>query len=188
MLSNFLHGEQGALLATVADRHLRADAPTRSSTPPRRCSTKRATSRPTTATCARRSSSSTRSARTSSSCSTRSSPTRAGTSSTSACRSWSRASRSARSASFTRSSNEPLIKRDHRSMIMQDEARHVAFGVLSLKDTYADMPRERAPRSRGLHHRELAPAPRPLPRAERSGSASGCRRAECEEAARQAAR
>jgi hypothetical protein len=35
--------------------------------------------------------------------------------------------------------NEPLIKEiTHR--IMQDEARHVAFGVMSLKGFYADMP------------------------------------------------
>lgn len=33
---------------------------------------------------------------------------------------------------------EPLIK-EITKMIMQDEARHVAFGVLSLKDTYRDM-------------------------------------------------
>ena len=35
-------------------------------------------------------------------------------------------------------SREPLIK-DITSRIMQDEARHVAFGVLSLRDHYADM-------------------------------------------------
>lgn len=35
-------------------------------------------------------------------------------------------------------SNEPLIKQITQ-MIMQDESRHVAFGVLSLKDTYKDM-------------------------------------------------
>src|SRR5262249_49757287 len=35
-------------------------------------------------------------------------------------------------------SQEPLIKQITQ-MIMQDEARHVAFGVLSLKDTYKDM-------------------------------------------------
>ncbi|WP_394823496.1 ferritin-like domain-containing protein [Pendulispora albinea] len=33
---------------------------------------------------------------------------------------------------------EPLI-RQITQMIMQDESRHVAFGVLALKDTYADM-------------------------------------------------
>ena len=39
-------------------------------------------------------------------------------------------------------STEPLIK-EITQMIMQDESRHVAFGVLSLKDTYKDMsPRE----------------------------------------------
>jgi hypothetical protein len=37
------------------------------------------------------------------------------------------------------SSNEPLI-REITERIMQDEARHVAFGVLSLKDTYKEMP------------------------------------------------
>jgi hypothetical protein len=36
------------------------------------------------------------------------------------------------------SSNEPLI-REITERIMQDEARHVAFGVLSLKDVYGDM-------------------------------------------------
>jgi hypothetical protein len=35
-------------------------------------------------------------------------------------------------------SNEPLIKQI-TEMIMRDESRHVAFGVLSLKDTYRDM-------------------------------------------------
>src|SRR6185436_15963020 len=35
--------------------------------------------------------------------------------------------------------NEPLIKQITH-MIMKDEARHVAFGVMSLKDVYADMP------------------------------------------------
>jgi hypothetical protein len=35
-------------------------------------------------------------------------------------------------------SNEPLIKKIVE-MIMQDESRHVAFGVLSLKDTYREM-------------------------------------------------
>ena len=35
-------------------------------------------------------------------------------------------------------SNEPLICQITQS-IMRDEARHVAFGVLSLKDTYKDM-------------------------------------------------
>src|SRR5215472_631626 len=35
-------------------------------------------------------------------------------------------------------SNEPLIKHITQ-MIMQDESRHVAFGVLALKDTYHDM-------------------------------------------------
>ncbi|WP_394843817.1 ferritin-like domain-containing protein [Pendulispora brunnea] len=35
--------------------------------------------------------------------------------------------------------NEPLIKQITH-MIMQDESRHVAFGVLALKDTYQDMP------------------------------------------------
>ena len=37
------------------------------------------------------------------------------------------------------SSSEPLI-REITERIMQDEARHVAFGVLSLKDVYRDMP------------------------------------------------
>ncbi len=37
------------------------------------------------------------------------------------------------------SSNEPLI-REITERIMQDEARHVAFGVLSLKDVYTEMP------------------------------------------------
>ncbi len=37
------------------------------------------------------------------------------------------------------SSSEPLI-REITERIMQDEARHVAFGVLSLKDVYKEMP------------------------------------------------
>ncbi|HEY1954314.1 MAG TPA: ferritin-like domain-containing protein [Polyangiaceae bacterium] len=37
------------------------------------------------------------------------------------------------------SANEPLI-REITERIMQDESRHVAFGVLSLKDVYRDMP------------------------------------------------
>ncbi len=37
------------------------------------------------------------------------------------------------------SSSEPLI-REITERIMQDEARHVAFGVLSLKDVYGEMP------------------------------------------------
>ena len=37
------------------------------------------------------------------------------------------------------SSSEPLI-REITERIMQDEARHVAFGVLSLKDVYREMP------------------------------------------------
>lgn len=37
------------------------------------------------------------------------------------------------------SSNEPLV-RELTERIMQDEARHVAFGVLSLKDVYREMP------------------------------------------------
>jgi len=37
------------------------------------------------------------------------------------------------------SSTEPLI-REITERIMQDEARHVAFGVLSLKDVYGEMP------------------------------------------------
>jgi hypothetical protein len=37
------------------------------------------------------------------------------------------------------SSSEPLI-REITERIMQDEARHVAFGVLSLKDVYQEMP------------------------------------------------
>jgi para-aminobenzoate N-oxygenase AurF len=36
-------------------------------------------------------------------------------------------------------SNEPLIRQITQN-IMQDEARHVAFGVLTLKDFYRDMP------------------------------------------------
>ncbi|HSQ64127.1 MAG TPA: ferritin-like domain-containing protein [Polyangiaceae bacterium] len=44
-------------------------------------------------------------------------------------------------------SNEPLIKQI-TEQIMQDEARHVAFGVLSLKDVYKDMP------EKDMHDRE----------------------------------
>ena len=41
-------------------------------------------------------------------------------------------------AMIEQTSKEPLIKAITQ-MIMQDESRHVAFGVLSLKDTYRDM-------------------------------------------------
>ena len=62
-LSQFLHGEQGALVCT-AKIVQQVPASTRSSTPPRRSWTRRATSRPTRACCTRSSSSSTRSTRT----------------------------------------------------------------------------------------------------------------------------
>ena len=39
---------------------------------------------------------------------------------------------------ITQTSNEPLI-RQIVEMIMRDEARHVAFGVLSLEEVYRDM-------------------------------------------------
>ena len=41
---------------------------------------------------------------------------------------------------------EPLLK-NLLLNVMRDESRHVAFGVLSLKGYYDDMPRARAPRS-----------------------------------------
>ena len=98
MLSQFLHGEQGALLATakivqsVPWEEAKFYAANRSPT-------RRGTSRSITATSPRSSASPTRSRRASTGCSTTSSRTRAGTSPSSACRSWSRVSPSRPSAS-----------------------------------------------------------------------------------------
>jgi hypothetical protein len=62
-------------------------------------------------------------------------------------------------------SREPLIK-DITSRIMQDEARHVAFGVLSLRDHYADMTEAELGRARGVFRRSVLADARPaLPEA-----------------------
>jgi len=66
------------------------------------------------------------------------------------------------SASCTRHA-EPLLKQMLR-YVMSDEARHVAFGVLSLKEYYASSARVRyanarsSPTSRGAHARSPAHA------------------------------
>ena len=65
----------------------------------------------------------------------RCSRTAAGTSPTSACRSSSRAWRSPRSATCCARTEEPLLNKLLR-YVMSDEARHVAFGVLSLAELY----------------------------------------------------
>ena len=59
---------------------------------------------------------------------------------------------------------DPLLKQLLR-YVMSDEARHVAFGVLSLKEYYAGLSRRRAAgapgvrlRGRGAHARPLPPA------------------------------
>ena len=48
--------------------------------------------------------------------------------------------------------------------VMQDEARHVAFGRLALRDYYPQLTDEGARRARGVRGRGLLPAARPLPR------------------------
>ena len=55
---------------------------------------------------------------------------------------------------FQMVTQEPLLKELLR-YVMRDESRHVAFGVLSLRDYYKDMSGERAVRPRGLHHLRL---------------------------------
>ena len=58
--------------------------------------------------------------------------------------------------------NEPLL-RELTAYVMGDEARHVAFGVLSLRDYYRDQPESVNARARGLRLRGRAADARPLP-------------------------
>ena len=57
---------------------------------------------------------------------------------------------------------DPLLKQLLR-YVMADEARHVAFGVLSLQEYYAGADRRRAPRAPGVRLRGGRPHARPLP-------------------------
>ena len=59
---------------------------------------------------------------------------------------------------------EPLLKKLLR-YVMSDEARHVAFGVLSLKEYYAGAQRERDPRAPGVRVRGRGAHARPVPAA-----------------------
>jgi hypothetical protein len=61
-------------------------------------------------------------------------------------------------------------------MIMQDEARHVAFGVLSLKGIYEDMSESELRDREDLHHRRVAPDARSLPDAGGVGAHGDARR------------
>ena len=58
--------------------------------------------------------------------------------------------------------------------VMQDEARHVAFGRLALRDYYPQLTRRRARRARGVRGRGLLPHARPLQPAARCGRTSAC--------------
>ena len=57
---------------------------------------------------------------------------------------------------------EPLLKQLLR-YVMSDEARHVAFGVLVLKEYYAELTRRRAARAPGVRLRGRGAHARPLP-------------------------
>ena len=57
----------------------------------------------------------------------------------------------------------PLVKQ-LLAYVMQDEARHVAFGRLALRDYYAGAHRRRAGRPRGVRGRRLLPDARPVRR------------------------
>ncbi len=57
----------------------------------------------------------------------------------------------------------PLVKQ-LLAYVMQDEARHVAFGRLALRDYYAGADRGRAGRARGVRGRGLLPDAQPVPR------------------------
>ena len=59
---------------------------------------------------------------------------------------------------------EPLLKQLLR-YVMSDEARHVAFGVLSLQEYYAAARRGRDPRAPGVRVRGGGPHARPVPAA-----------------------
>ena len=59
--------------------------------------------------------------------------------------------------------------------VMQDEARHVMFGRLALRDYYPQLTAGRARRARGVLRRRLLPDARPLPRRGGLGSARPAR-------------
>ena len=59
---------------------------------------------------------------------------------------------------------EPLLKQLLR-YVMSDEARHVAFGVLSLKEYYAELDARRDPRAPGVRLRGRGAHARPVPAA-----------------------
>ena len=69
---------------------------------------------------------------------------------------------------------EPLLKQLLR-YVMSDEARHVAFGVLSLKEYYAELSEAELRRAPGVRLRGRGAHPRPLPAAGGVG-AHGSRR------------
>ena len=56
----------------------------------------------------------------------------------------------------------PLVKQ-LLAYVMQDEARHVAFGRLALRDYYAGLTRRRASRPRGVRGRGVLPDAQPVP-------------------------
>ena len=58
--------------------------------------------------------------------------------------------------------------------VMQDEARHVMFGRLALRDYYPQLTAGRARRARGVLRRRLLPDARPLPRRGGVGARSAC--------------
>ena len=65
---------------------------------------------------------------------------------------------------------EPLLKKLLR-YVMSDEARHVAFGVLSLQEYYQQLVDSRDPRAPGVRVRGRRPHARPVPPAGGRGSA-----------------
>ncbi len=69
--------------------------------------------------------------------------------------------------------HEPLLKKLLR-YVMSDEARHVAFGVLSLQEVYGEMDGCRHPRASGVRLRGRRPHAGPLPAAGGLGE-DGCR-------------
>ena len=68
---------------------------------------------------------------------------------------------------------DPLAKAIN-AYVMQDEARHVMFGRLALRDYYPQLTAGRARRARGVLRRRLLPDARPLPRRGGLGARSGC--------------
>ena len=62
---------------------------------------------------------------------------------------------------------------------MRDEARHVAFGVLSLRDYYKEQPESREARARGLRLRGGARSCATASCSRRSGRRRACRSKEC---------